>query len=728
MFKKYCLNNFCAKFTMGYFFFRNLLNYMEVDIKFNTYSKLLFLILGTSVFCFVLSLSLYFYIGQQEIRFFQESKKQFDSEIKNLVDLKSEPLFLTIKDNTNWDDFVEFMSTKDKKWYDETLGVGVNFYNVDYMGVYDINKTLIIKTSTPKIKATDFIPKYEMFILDKAKINRFYLRVAEGVVVVYGATIHPSYDTTKKQTKPSGYFFMVRLLDKVYLKNLERITNSHIRLLEGDEVYENKKNVISSKLVLKGSNNLSIGSLVFERNFPNRLKSSKNILYIIVVAFLIILIVYIIYVRKWIHAPLVLITRVLQTSDKSAIKKLQSIEGEYSYIGNLFEENRMKQIELEIAKTKAEENNKLKSLFLANLSHEIRTPMNAIIGFSDLINDSNVNAVEKKEYLKIIKSSGKSLVSIIEDLIEMSKIDADQVSVKYDSINLDRFISDLHKTLQITIPMEKEIDFLIIESINPTKRNILTDETKLKQIMINLISNAIKYTSKGFISVEYRINEDDSEIEFSVKDSGLGIKKSHLMAIFDRFRRIESDYSIKLIGLGLGLSISKAYVEMLGGTINVKSKIGVGSVFSFTIPLKYDDVKKGQIVASTASASNGISRKIILIAEDTKLNFLLLKKILELKGHEVLRAENGQEAIDICRENRSIDLVFMDIKMPVLDGYGALKEIKSFWPSLPIIAQTAYSSPEDIERLVSAGFDGYATKPLNKDKVYELIDTVFKKD
>lgn len=728
MFKKYCLNNFCAKFTMGYFFFGNLLNYMEVDIKFNTYSKLLFLILGTSVFCFVLSLSLYFYIGQQEIRFFQESKKQFDSEIKNLVDLKSEPLFLTIKDNTNWDDFVEFMSTKDKKWYDETLGVGVNFYNVDYMGVYDINKTLIIKTSTPKIKATDFIPKYEMFILDKAKINRFYLRVAEGVVVVYGATIHPSYDTTKKQTKPSGYFFMVRLLDKVYLKNLEKITNSHIRLLGGNEVYENKKNVISSKLVLKGSNNLNIGSLVFERNFPNRLKSSKNILYIIVVAFLIILIVYIIYVRKWIHAPLVLITRVLQTSDKSAIKKLQSIEGEYSYIGNLFEENRMKQIELEIAKTKAEENNKLKSLFLANLSHEIRTPMNAIIGFSDLINDSNVNAVEKKEYLKIIKSSGKSLVSIIEDLIEMSKIDADQVTVKYDSINLDRFISDLHKTLKITIPIEKEIDFLIIESINPTKRNILTDETKLKQIMINLISNAIKYTRKGFISVEYRINEDDSEIEFSVKDSGLGIKKSHLMAIFDRFRRIESDYSIKLIGLGLGLSISKAYVEMLGGTINVKSKIGVGSVFSFTIPLKYDDVKKEQIVASTAGVSNGISRKIILIAEDTKLNFLLLKKILELKGHEVLRAENGQEAIDICRDNRSIDLVFMDIKMPVLDGYGAIKEIKSFWPSLPIIAQTAYSSPEDIERLVSAGFDGYATKPLNKDKVYELIDTVFKKD
>lgn len=701
---------------------------MEVDIKFNTYSKLLFLIIGTSVFCFVLSLSLYFYIGQQEIRFFQESKKQFDSEIKNLVDLKSEPLFLTIKDNTNWDDFVEFMSTKDKKWYDETLGVGVNFYNVDYMGVYDINKTLIIKTSTPKIKETDFIPKYEMFILDKTKINRFYLRVAEGLVVVYGATIHPSYDTTKKQTKPSGYFFMVRLLDKIYLENLERITNSHITLLEGDEVYENKKNIISSKLILKGSNNLSIGSLVFERNFPNRLTSSKNILYIIIVAFLIILIVYIIYVRKWIHAPLVLITRVLQTGNKSAIKKLQSIEGEYRYIGNLFEENRMKQIELEIAKTKAEENNKLKSLFLANLSHEIRTPMNAIIGFSDLINDSNVNAVEKKEYLKIIKSSGKSLVSIIEDLIEMSKIDADQVSVKYDSINLDRFISDLHKTLKITIPIEKEIDFLIIESINPTKRNILTDETKLKQIMINLISNAIKYTRKGFISVEYRINENDNEIEFSVKDSGLGIKKSHLMAIFDRFRRIESDYSIKLIGLGLGLSISKAYVEMLGGTINVKSKIGVGSVFSFTIPLKYDDVKKGQIVASTASASNGISRKIILIAEDTKLNFLLLKKILELKGHEVLRAENGQEAIDICRENRSIDLVFMDIKMPFLDGYGALKEIKSFWPSLPIIAQTAYSSPEDIERLVSAGFDGYATKPLNKDKVYELIDTVFKKD
>ena len=212
-----------------------------------------------------------------------------------------------------------------------------------------------------------------------------------------------------------------------------------------------------------------------------------------------------------------------------------------------------------------------------------------------------------------------------------------------------------------------------------------------------------------------------------MKDSGIGIDKKNVSIIFDRFRRIEDDFSAELSGLGLGLAICKAYIEMLGGSIQVESTVGVGSSFVFTIPLHYDEKVVVKTEEEIREDFESNSDKVILIAEDDNINFLLLKKILELKNYTTIRAVNGQEAVTICSTNPAIDLVFMDIKMPVMDGYSAFEKIKVFLPNLPVIAQTAHSSSEDKERVMQAGFTDYITKPLDKDKIFELLEKYFKK-
>jgi CheY-like chemotaxis protein/two-component sensor histidine kinase len=295
----------------------------------------------------------------------------------------------------------------------------------------------------------------------------------------------------------------------------------------------------------------------------------------------------------------------------------------------------------------------------------------------------------------------------------------------YKGLDIEKCITELYDSIKVTIPKDKEIQFYILENPEKLQGDILTDETKLKQIIVNLITNALKFTDRGFVAFGYSINKEKEVLEFKIEDSGMGISESYLKVIFDRFRRIEGDGSVELSGLGLGLSITKAYVEMLGGEIKVKSTIGQGSVFSFSIPLKFDRTIKAIKPKKVKSFYRNYDNEIILVAEDDTINFLLLRKIIESKNHTVLRAKNGQEAVDICTENPNITLVFMDIKMPILDGYQAFEKIKVIKPELPVVAQTAYSSFEDREKMMQFGFTDCITKPLDKEKVFELLDAVF---
>ena len=686
-----------------------------------TFPKILWLIFSSSIFFILLYFALFYYTKKAEKQVYNSSIEQFDNEVNKLLEVNSKPILVAINNDTNWDEFVNFTKTRDTKWYNETIGNELGIYEADYMGVYDADKNFIIRTPTATIKTKDFIPKEEMKLLDKVGVNKFYMKIPEGIVEVTGASIHASNDPFKNKTKTSGYFFVARLMDIKYIKNLERLTSSTIMLVDTNVTFPPQKHKITSLYILKDSKNRFIGKLLFKRNFEVYFENAINLLCVIIVAFIINLIVNLIYTRRLVYYPLDLVRRALETGNRRAIKELKKSTGEFSYIGNLFEENSNQKIELIKAKIKAEESDRLKSSFLENLSHEIRTPMNAINGFTELILNTKISESEKLEYLNVIEKSGKNLVGIIDDLIEMSKIDSNQLSPNLTVINLDSMVTELYETVKVTI-QNKDIDFKLEKSKIPAKFNIITDDIKLKQVIINLLTNAIKFTEKGSVTFGFEIDEEKEKINFTVKDTGLGISEDNHKNIFDRFKRVDSDISIKVGGLGLGLAISKAYIDLLEGTISLESKVGEGSTFYFSIPLEYSKTEHITVKPINNFDVVKTEEQTILIAEDDNINFLLFQKMMQNKNYKIIRAINGQEAVDICLNNPNIELVLMDIKMPIMNGFEALEQIRPIRPNLPIIAQTAYSSSDDKIKIEEAGFNGYITKPLNRDNLFELIN------
>ena len=668
---------------------------------------------------------MYLYGVRGEEDFYKTTVSRYDIEVKSLFKLNSRTLAATIIDVTFWDDLVEFTKTEDIKWYNKYISNEFESYDADFVGVYNLEGKQISKTISSKISGSDFIPKSLLAALYKSKLKTFYVKIPEGVVEVYGATIHPSNDSKKNKTLPSGYFFIARLLDQSFFEGLGTISSSYVNLAPANYKITAQDDIITVGLELKDWNEKVVNKLIFKRPFNLNYSKTKEVLFVVVLASIVCILIFIYYTKKWVYNPIEQIRKILEIGDTNSINELKKFKGEFVTISDLFEENRNQRIQLEIAKLKAEESDNLKSSFLANLSHEIRTPMNAIIGYSDLLSDNCLDDKEKRKYLKIIKSSGTNLVAIIEDLIEMSKIDARQIAPNYKSLDLDKCINDLYNSIKITIPKEKNIEFYIVDNLEHLHTNILSDEIKLKQIIVNLVTNALKFTDEGFVSFGYTIYEEKGIIEFTVEDSGKGIDDNHLKVIFERFRRLEDNTSKETNGLGLGLCITKAYVEMLGGEIFVKSKIGFGSSFTFTLPLKLDAAIKESKENKLVKITRNVNGKTILIAEDNTINFLLLKKIVESKGHFVIRAINGQEAIALCVENLDIDLVFMDIKMPILNGFQSFEQIKALKPNLPVIAQTACSSFEDKDKIIQCGFSDYITKPFDKQKVYEVLDIAF---
>ncbi len=430
------------------------------------------------------------------------------------------------------------------------------------------------------------------------------------------------------------------------------------------------------------------------------------------------------FIRKTIFKPIGYIISALEKRSIKCIKVLRTIPGEFAKIGNLLQEENNQNYLLVQSKLKAEESDRLKSTFLENLTHEIRTPMNAIVGFSELMMNTELTQEEKIEYISIINKSGNNLISIIDDLIEVSRINSNQITLNYSTINLDVCLNELYKTINIDIPKTKQIDFFITKPAKEiVNKEIKIDVVKLRQILTNLVNNALKYTQIGYVTFGYEIEEKEEFdfLKFIVKDTGIGVDKKDYKSIFERFNRVENDFAIEVGGLGLGLSISKAYIEVMGGTITVEPNVPNGSIFTAYIPLKFDKsielINEGNLVSQ--KVKNII--KTILIAEDDNINFMLIKKMLEPTGYNIIRAENGEIAVNICRENNAIDLVLMDIKMPVMNGYEAYEIIKKLKPELPVIAQTAYSTVEDKERIENYGFTDYISKPINKEKLVETI-------
>ncbi|MDA3943263.1 MAG: PocR ligand-binding domain-containing protein [Bacteroidetes bacterium] len=387
------------------------------------------------------------------------------------------------------------------------------------------------------------------------------------------------------------------------------------------------------------------------------------------------------------------------------------------------------------AKEKAEESERLKTAFLANMSHEIRTPMNGILGFSDLLKEPDLTGDEQQKYIGIIEKSGERMLNIINDIIDISKIESGLMEHDTRETNVNEQIEFIYNFFQPEA-QDKGINFSFKNPLPAKEAIIKTDREKLYAILTNLVKNALKYTEKGSIELGYHLKTDNEpgKLEFYVKDTGIGISKDRQEAIFERF--IQADIADKQAhqGAGLGLSISKAYVEMLGGKIWVESnpdeksggklpagKAG-GSTFYFTLPYTTEPTEVSIDRQHKPSVENKTIRKLkILIADDDKTSEMLIGTYIKSFAKEILKVRTGVEAVKICRTNPDIDLILMDIQMPEMGGYEATKQIREFNKEVIIIAQTAYGLAGDKEKALDAGCNDYISKPIKKEVLLHKI-------
>lgn len=417
-------------------------------------------------------------------------------------------------------------------------------------------------------------------------------------------------------------------------------------------------------------------------------------------------------------------TRILVSFNCTLLKdedgKISGVAG----IGENITKRRQTEAELLKSKIKAEESDKLKSIFLANMSHEIRTPMNSIMGFSELLGENDLSEDLRIQYIEIIKSSSNRLLQLINDIIDLSKIEAKQLSVNVSECNLSELLSNSIESFRRSELLLKKPEVKLVLNLPEEieKIKFLSDGVRVQQVLDNLVSNAIKYSNRGIINVGCVINGNigNEVIEISVKDTGIGILHEMQEIVFERFRQVEEGRYHE--GAGLGLSISKGIVELLGGKIWFTSEANTGSTFYFTIPYIHtrENIEK---IQKPGTFLPDIDGKKVLIAEDDYNSYRFLELILKRQNAEISHAENGEILLNMM-ESDLPDLILLDINMPVMNGFEVLDEMKRRGLNTKIIAQTAYAMPDEKERCLSSGCNGYISKPIKKEELFRVINEV----
>lgn len=692
------------------------------------YARILLVISLTGIIYFILLTILVIFNRKQEKLITDSSNEQFGQMVSSLLAMNHESLQQVIYDYTFWDEFVDAIHTHDTVWYNDYITTALASFRLNYIAVYDTSFRLTHEASSEGLDLHDIIPKEALIRLKKSLFMDFYIRTEQGLAEISCATVHTNIDPDHTKTAPQGLFVVARLWDRELLDHLSDLSVSEVHLSEGatDTITRESYSVSISK-PLEGWDNSPESYIVFNREIRGlklyQKTSAEAILLIVlfvVAAWLIIRIT----IGIWVIRPLKLVSGILSTEDQAYIAKLQKSPGEFHKIGQLFDAYVRQKKELKQAKERAEMSDSLKTEFLHNMTHEIRTPINGIMGFSNLLKRKDLEKDEKDEFIKIIQSNSIQLMRIIDDILEISKLETKQVRLVNAETNIHSLLAELFAIFRMKTE-EKNIDLILRDELDSKVNTTLVDDSKLLKILNNLVENAIKFTERGF--VEIGCHYEDDRIHFSVKDTGIGIDKENLAKIFDRFSQESETVARNFGGLGLGLSIARENTRLLGGQLSVESGKGVGSVFSFSIPyipVNEQEDQPNVLPTKPESVNSLVSAALILIAEDNPDNMLYFDTLLGkmFPALKIIRAENGKKAVEICKSEPRIQLVLMDIKMPEMNGYEATRIIKQHRPDLPVVIQTAYTTREEKHVAFESGCDEYITKPITDETLREIIN------
>lgn len=554
---------------------------------FNTfYGKIIGFILSVGIIFLILFVILVFYKYKQENLILNTSEQKYISDMNALFDMKSSQMSKSLFDYTFWDEFVTAINENDTNWYKENIEFSSEVYDFDYACVYNKNFEVVYEQYNTNSIDSNLISDETIRHLYKTRFADFFLNTNGKIVEVCAASVHPSSDPRHDKTEPQGYLLVVREFDQKYISELEKICASNICLTSSASDTIIGRYTLEFRKGLSGWDGKPAGWIVFQRILELNSGVTQVVIYTMFFFVLLTLIIFLVFARRWINRPLKLVTEILKTGNPEAVAFLKESPAEFGRIGFLFDDHIRQKQELQEAKERAEKSDRLKSAFLANMSHEIRTPMNSILGFSGLL-EEETSEIVRTQYLKIIQTNGDNLMKLIDDLMDLSKIEAGDLKMRYSNFSINGLFEELNEVFLNEMEKRKRSEVQLNFQLPNGDLTIYSDPYRIKQVLSNLLTNSVKFTVLGNISFDCKKVND--EFIFSVSDTGTGIPEKDQEKIFGRFTKFNYN-SLNSEGSGIGLSIVEKIVTMLGGRVWFKSQVGEGSCFYFSIPAKQNPV------------------------------------------------------------------------------------------------------------------------------------------